>query len=197
LLIIIGEKLERLNSKIILKGCVLNLKKVYLAIPSIQYKEAYIELMIEWEKTKEHIYPGAINSKGMDYGNWLKSLELYKTKETCPSHLVPSDTFFLVNEYNKILGAISIRHYLNEQLLKTGGHIGYGIRPTERRKGYATVMLRMALEKCREMNIKRVLITCDKDNIASAKTIIANGGIFENELSEDDGTIIQRYWIEI
>ncbi len=147
--------------------------------------------MIEWEKTKEHIHPGAINSKGMDYSNWLKSLELYKTKG------VPSDTFFLVNEYNKILGAISIRHYLNEQLLKTGGHIGYGIRPTERRKGYATVMLRMALEKCREMNITRVLITCDKDNIASAKTIIANGGIFENELSEDDETIVQRYWIEI
>ncbi len=103
----------------------------------------------------------------------------------------------MVNENKKLLGAISIRHYLNEQLLRLSGHIGYGIRPTERRKGYATAMLKLALEKCKDMGIKQVLITCDKNNIASAKTIISNNGILENELIEEDGNIIQRYWIEL
>ncbi|MCB2299299.1 GNAT family N-acetyltransferase [Clostridium tagluense] len=173
------------------------MEEVYLVIPSVEHKEEYNEMLLEWKKTKEHIYPGAINPKGMDYINWLKNLETYKTNETCPSHLVPSDTFFLVDKHNKVFGAISIRHYLNEQLLKFAGHIGYGIRPTERRKGYAKVMLKMALEKCKNIGITQILITCDKYNIASAKTIIANGGIFENELIEDDGNVLQRYWIEL
>lgn len=169
---------------------------VYLVIPSLEHKDAYSEVIAEWIEAEEHIYPGAIRPRGTDYRSLLELLESYRNGETCPSNLVPSDTFFLANEYNKILGAISIRHYLNEQLLKFGGHIGYGIRPSERRKGYATVMLKMALEKCRKIGINHILITCDKDNIASAKTIIANKGILENELVEDNGNIVQRYWIE-
>jgi predicted acetyltransferase len=161
----------------------------------MEYKDAYIEMMVEWEETNEHIYPGAIRRGGTDYNNWLEMLESYRKRETCPSHFTPSDTYFLVNDDNRLLGAISIRHYLSEQLLRLGGHIGYGIRPIERRKGYATAMLKLALEKCRDMGIKQVLITCDKNNIGSAKTIIANNGIFENELVEDNGNIVQRYWI--
>ena len=80
-------------------------------------------------------------------------------------------------------------------MLSTGGHIGYGIRPTERRKGYAKAMLKMALEKCIQVDIKKVLITCDKTNIASAETILANGGMLENEVVEDNGNVVQRYWI--
>lgn len=163
--------------------------------PSMEHKDAYIEMMIEWEETNEHIYPGAIRRREADYNDWLQTLESYRKRETCPSHFSPSDTFFLVNEDNRLLGAISIRHYLNEQLLRLGGHIGYGIRPTKRRKGYATAMLKLALEKCNDMGRKQILITCDKDNIGSAKTIIANDGVLENELVEDNGNIVQRYWI--
>jgi predicted acetyltransferase len=175
----------------------LKLEQVYLAVPSKEHMDSYNTMLLEWEETKERIYPGAIRPKGLDYFQWLKVLESYKTRETCPSQYAPSDTYFLINKNGKVLGAISIRHYLNEDLLKFGGHIGYGIRPTERRKGYASLMLKMALEKCREMDMKQVLITCNKDNIASAKTIIANGGVFENELMEDDGNIVQRYWIRV
>jgi predicted acetyltransferase len=75
--------------------------------------------------------------------------------------------------------------------------IGYGIRPSERRKGYAKTMLEMALKLCRNMGMDRVLVTCNRDNAASAKTIIANDGIFENELVEDNGNIVKRYWIEV
>lgn len=75
-----------------------------------------------------------------------------------------------------------------------GGHIGYGIRPSERRKGYATVLLNLALIKARELGIQRALVTCDRDNIGSAKTIMNNGGVLDSE-DEVDGTIIQRYWV--
>ena len=96
---------------------------------------------------------------------------------------------------SKIVGTINIRYKLNDYLLRIGGHIGYGIRPSERCKGYATKMLALALEKCRELGIDKALVTCDKDNLGSAKTIINNGGVLENEYTESDGNIVQRYWI--
>jgi len=170
---------------------------VYLVLPSIEHEQSYTNMMIEWENAGEHIYPGAIRRKGMNYSDWLNLVKSYNHKETCPSHLVPSDTYFLINDKGKIIGAISIRHYLNENLLNTGGHIGYGIRPSERKKGYAKTMLKMALEKCIELGMKRILITCDKTNIGSAKTILVNGGILENEVVEDDGNVVQRYWITL
>ena len=95
-----------------------------------------------------------------------------------------------------MVGAVNIRHDLNDYLLKYGGHIGDGIRPSERRKGYATEMIRLALEECRKLGLTRVLVTCDKNNIGSAKSIIRNGGILENEVLEK-GVIKQRYWIAL
>ena len=95
-----------------------------------------------------------------------------------------------------MVGAVNIRHYLNDYLLRCGGHIGDGIRPSERRKGYATAMIGLALEECRRLGIDRVLLVCDKRNIGSAKSIINNGGRLENEV-EEDGKIMQRYWIEL
>jgi len=111
-----------------------------------------------------------------------------------PNTNVPASTYFVfVN--GKIVGNIQIRHSLNESLLQNGGHIGYGVRPSERRKGYATKTLALALEKCRALGIDKVLVTCNKDNIASAKTILKNGGVLENEFTEENGNIVQRYWI--
>ena len=79
----------------------------------------------------------------------------------------------------------------------TGGHIGDGIRPSERGKGYGTELVRLALIECKKLGIHRVLMTCDKDNIASAKTILRNGGVLENEVVNEEGEIEQRYWIEL
>jgi predicted acetyltransferase len=87
---------------------------------------------------------------------------------------------------------------LNKFLFNEGGHIGYSIRPTEREKGYGTLILNLGLEKCRELNLKKILLTCDKTNIASGKVIQNNGGMLENELySEAFSEMIQRYWIEL
>lgn len=95
-----------------------------------------------------------------------------------------------------MVGAINIRHYLNESLLLNGGHIGDGVRPSERRKGIATKMIELALQECKRLGIDRVLMVCDKVNIGSAKSIRNNGGILENEVVVD-GVVEQRYWITL
>ena len=95
-----------------------------------------------------------------------------------------------------MVGAVNIRHYLNEALLLNGGHIGDGVRPSERRKGIATAMIALALQECKKLGIEKVLMVCDKENIASAKSILKNGGVLENEIVID-GTVEQRYWISL
>ena len=90
---------------------------------------------------------------------------------------------------------MNIRHRLNDSLLLSGGHIGDGIRPSERGKGFGTKMIALALEECSRLGIKRVLMCCNRDNTASARTIVKNGGVLENEILED-GVPVQRYWIE-
>ena len=114
-----------------------------------------------------------------------------------PPQLVPETLFLTVRtEDDCLVGMIDIRHRLNEYLMLFGGHIGYSVRPTERRKGYAKEQLRLALPYCKQIGIEKALITCYKDNIGSAKTIQANGGVLENELPEE-GRITQRYWITL
>lgn len=170
---------------------------IFLVKPLIEHIRGYEEMVMEYEKAGERVHPGTLRLRGLNYEGLLKQLQEYSIPEKCPSYLVPSDTFFLVDDSDRIIGAITIRHYLNEQLFKFDGNIGYGIRPSERRKGYANAMLRMALERCKDMGMEKVLITCNKGNISSAKTIMANGGIFENEIPEENGNIVERYWINL
>lgn len=109
---------------------------------------------------------------------------------------VSSSSYWFVTDKGEVIGAVNIRHRLNERLKQIGGHIGYGIRPSQRMKGNATELLRQALQIAKGMDIKQVLLTCDKDNIASAKTIINNGGLLDSEDIVDD-VEIQRYLINI
>ncbi|WP_249168755.1 GNAT family N-acetyltransferase [Alkaliphilus sp. B6464] len=90
-----------------------------------------------------------------------------------------------------------MRHRLNDYLLRIDGHMGGAIRPSYRGKGYGGVMLSLALEVTKDMGMKRVLVTCNKDNIVSEKTIVKSGGIFESEEIEDNGNIIRRFWIDL
>ena len=149
-----------------------------------EYKDHLEEMMQEWTGVGEKIVPYAIRKN--DYRNFDYYLDnLESTKETDGN--VPDTTLFCLDmDRNIFVGAVNIRHYLTKEMLVNAGHIGDGVRPTERRKGYATAMIGLALKEAKKLGISRVLIVCDKTNIGSAKSIINNGGILENEV-EDAG----------
>ena len=156
-----------------------------------------IDMMDEWTQAESSITPWSIWKNGSmdyhDYDRYTAGLEFAKTND----RWVKDSVYFALDaEQNRMIGAVNIRHELNEYLLHHGGHVGDGVRPSERGKGYGTEIVRLSLEKCRELGIFRVLMVCDKDNIASARTIIKNGGVLENEV-EADGTVEQRYWIDL
>ena len=134
-----------------------------------------------------------------DPADWLAHVARYADPETVPPDRVPCSQYLYVRESDgKIVGMIQIRHYLNEMLEKYSGHIGYSVCPGERRKGYATRMLAAAPDKCREMGLTRVMISCRPDNEASRRTILRNGGVYENTVWEPDrGRSLERYWIEL
>lgn len=165
---------------------------------SKDYRRQLDEMMTEWVAAGEKIVPWAIAKNDFrDFENYLSQLEI-GTEEAAARGLVPDTTLFALDtERDIFVGAVNIRHFLNEKLLFNGGHIGDGVRPSERRKGFATKMVGLALDECRKLGITRVLMCCDKDNIGSAHSIIRNGGKLENEVVEEDGTICQRYWIEL
>ena len=164
-----------------------------------EYKDQLFDMLEEWKndiiENHTNISPWRIWANDFhDFDDYVKSIN---ATEELNNDWVPDTTLFCLDrDRNIFVGAVSIRHYLNDKLLKTGGHIGDGIRPGERRKGYATAMIALALEECKKLGITRVLMCCDKNNIGSAKSIIKNGGVLENEI-EEDGHIEQRYWIQV
>jgi len=158
-------------------------------------EKEYVEYITEWEATEEKIVPNAAKRDSMSFKELVTKWKEYESERMYEKGLVPSSIYFLMDEDKKIYGAIDIRHELNDYLLQYGGHIGYGIRPSQRRKGYASQMLTLALPIVKELGISKALITCDKNNTGSAKTIMNNGGILENEVINGD-EITQRYWIE-
>jgi len=164
-----------------------------LIFPTMEHKQAALEFRQEHIDYKEtHIHGSSGFLKASDYEGWLDKITNARTM--VPTGLVNASTYFAVVE-GRIVGTVQVRHALNEELYNANGHIGYNVRPSERRKGYGTRMLALALERCRELGIDKVLVTCDKDNVISAKTIMKNGGVFENEFVEEDGNIIRRYWV--
>lgn len=107
---------------------------------------------------------------------------------------VPSDVYWAIRG-GDMVGRISLRHALNESLLHEGGHIGFVVRPSARGQGVAREMLRQLLTTERARAIGRLLLTCDEGNVASERTIRANGGILENIVPDGAGPRIMRFWI--
>ena len=168
--------------------------KLKLVKAAEEYRRQITDMMDEWYAAGETIVPYAI--RVTDYHDFERYCEAIEVKEP-RAGMVPSSTFFCLDEERNIMvGAVNIRHYLDEALLLDGGHIGDGVRPSERRKGVATAMIALGLDECRKLGIDRVLMVCDTENIGSAKSIIKNGGVLENEV-EVDGTLEQRYWIDL
>jgi len=147
-------------------------------IPTIERKDDAIDYINENYKYNSDINgTGGLDRYLDNYKSWLEKLEI--DYAMIPNEeRVPARTYFLVRENdNKIVGMINIRTALNENLSKFGGHIGYGIRPTERGKGYNKINLYLGLKICQEYGIKNVFLDADLDNPASWKTMEALGGV--------------------
>lgn len=175
-----------------------------LVFPTIAYKEKAIEFIKEFHEYGSEVDgSGGLDRyvrEGRTYDSWLdKLLAGIDVANVDLSEWVPSLTYFYVREEDdKIVGMMNIRLAENDFILAEAGHIGYCIRPTERRKHYATQMLAEGLRVCKLMRINDVIVSCDKVNIASAKTITNNGGVLDAEFfSERFGEVIQRYVIKV
>lgn len=177
------------------------MSKFYLEKPSLKRKEQAIEYIKEHKEYKSDIHgTGSLEKYCDNYEGWLELLEQISNPETCPEKYVPGNEYFLIKEdEDKIIGMINIRHSLNEYLLNYGGHIGYGTRPTERRKGYNKISLYLGLLKSKDLGLDKVLITATDENPGSYKTILALGGILENKIpdDEDENILLGRYWIDV
>ena len=169
---------------------------VELIEPEAASQPAFLAMVNEYAAAGEERYARHRERAASDWPGLVREL----CDDTLPRdpNLVPGRNYFLVRNGSDILGRTSVRYYLNENLKHEGGHIGYDIRPSERGKGYGTLILKLALGKAREIGLRRALVTCDKDNLASARVIRKNGGRLESEVvSYRTGKLVQRYWIEL
>lgn len=160
--------------------------------PSLKWEAEHIAYMKEWDE--DRMTPSSFHLKeDIAYAVYLEELVV---KEVGHGNRVPNSNYFLVGDDERIIGMVNIRHSLNDYLRQVDGHIGYGIRPSERRKGYATYLLSEALKITDQLSIRSVLITCNEDNIGSAAVIVNNGGVEDERFTEPHGNIVRRFWIE-
>lgn len=168
--------------------------RLLLATEHPELKDAFLDFNGELKAYGESSYREDVSAETFDA--FLAKLKADEELDDPDSPYVPMSVYWL-EVYDEIYGEIRLRHYLNENLEQEGGHIGYHVRPTKRGKGYATVMLRLLL-KGLAGRFERVLVTCDTDNIASARVIAHNGGLLASQgISERSGKPISRYWIDV
>lgn len=178
------------------------IEKFYLENPSMERKNDVIEYMNEHVKYNsaingtgsfDHVLEGETYEECMYRYYKIQDNEYAKSIDRCPGK-----TYFLIRKNdNKLIGMINIRHHLSPKMLVHGGHIGYGIRPTERRKGYNKINLYLGLIKAlEEFNLDKVMLDCDVKNLGSDKTIQALGGVLERtDIDDYDGALTNVYWI--
>ena len=176
----------------------------HLVPPSEQYKNSFLAAVREAQQTGSGLgdtLTWDVDALAADFPALLRDLRRYEPGNELPDGFVHSEYRWLVDG-DEYLGRVPIRYTLNDRLREFGGHIGYEIRPSAQRKGYGTLILRLALERARELGIDPVLVTCDVDNLGSRGVIEANGGVLEGEfevpqfrVEQDRDQPIRRYWI--
>ncbi len=178
----------------------INLKNLTLERPNAKFKGSYLSGLNEFDSKKEKsawIYLGddePLDTPSRDFVAYVNTLLSTET------HALPTfvtNTAYWAIYDNEVVGRISLRHELNDFLAKIGGHIGYIVRPSYRKFGVATEILKQVLETPRARAIGKLLLTCDEDNIASEKTIVRNGGIFESIVPNGDRPRKKRFWIDL
>lgn len=174
--------------------------KLYLAKPDLYFFDRYNEMMTEWRASDTQIAPWFLNKpyeNSEDFAEFIRMLDNCE-RGNLDERYSSSTSYFVTDENGRLIGAASLRHYLTAAGFNTWGHIGYGVRPCERRKGCATQMLKMVLAEAKVMKIQRILLGCHSSNIGSAKVIESCGGVLENIVPDPDdkGETIRRYWID-
>ena len=178
-------------------GIVVENEEILLREPTVADEKIIMEFKREFEECGSY-FAGESGLRDFDkFEDWFDKVERNKREGTCQEGRVPAFQYLTIRKADGVLvGMINFRPRLNEFLLKFGGHIGDCVRPTERRRGYATKQIFLVLEIAKKLGLERVLLTCKKSNVASAKSIIKNGGVLENEVDKE-GEVMQRYWIEL
>lgn len=175
------------------------MEELILLAPTMEYAEEIMAYRAEFLASGSSMDGCGPLRRAEDPASYIGELNRYANKETVPEGKVQASLFLCVRKSDgRLIGMIQVRHYFNEYLEKYAGHIGYAVRPSERRKGYAKEMLRITLPFCRSIGIDKVLIACIDGNIASEKTILANGGVYESTVYEPvGGRYLKRFWISL
>ena len=160
--------------------------------PSLEDKEAILEMMAEFEQAQSPHDGGFWETEAFSYEEWLDGNQNQEIGINLPEGWVPAIQLVAFSEKGQAVGFLNLRLCLNDYLLEEGGHIGYSIRPSERGKGYAKEALRQGLQVAKQKNIKKALVTCSVENPASRAVIVENGGTFE-----DVRNGVERYWIDL
>lgn len=157
-----------------------------LVVPSVQFKDSFIEAVKEAKADTEFplqhgwYHELSVPELEADFDAFVEKEKSQAEGKNLPEGYVSQTVYWLVDK-GEFIGSVRIRHTLNEQLKKIGGHVGYNIRPSKRRQGYGSKILELAVPKARELGIDRLLLTCDAINVASRKIIEKNGGVLDCE----------------
>jgi predicted acetyltransferase len=164
---------------------------------ALEHEEALADFLADFDRAGETNIPAFFADPTWTHAEIVEHLARRRRGEGLPAGWVPGTTFFLIDE-GRILGVANLRHRLTERLRQFGGHVGYSVRPSARRRGHATRLLDGIKEVAREMGMRRLLVTCDADNLASARVIEKCGGRFEGEtIVEEAAPATRRYWIDL
>ncbi len=175
--------------------------KLYLAKPDLVYFERYNDMMREWIASGTQIAPWFLDQPFdtlQDFVRFIQMLDDCEHATNVDRKYSSTTSYLMIDENERLIGATSLRHYLTVEGYNTWGHIGYGVRPSERRKGYATRMLKLMLDEARNKKIYKVLIGCHTSNVASIGVIEKCHGMLDNTVPDpnDASKTINRYWIE-
>ena len=164
--------------------------------PHAALADSYRAMIGEFHDRGEELIPFPLSFDNADFAAFLAKLDASSRGQGIPADFVANTTFWLVDERGEVVAVSNLRHALTEKLRIEGGHIGYGVRPSARRRGHATEILRRTLERAKALGIAEALVTCAKENMGSRGAILRCGGRLHSEdFVEARGEVVQRYWI--